>query len=88
MGEVVEGIIGDEDRVGRLAAPAHNSDGRHKMVCPFLDDVEWGGVSCSVTYDTPCHLLYVVYLLLAGWDTVFTFRGRWGNGRNGFADCP
>jgi len=74
--------------VGRLATPAHDSDSRHKVVCPFFDDVEWGGVCCSVAYDTLCHSLYVAYLLLAGWDAMFAFRGRWGNGRDGLADCP
>jgi len=74
--------------MGRLAAPAYDSDGGHEMVCPSLDDVKWGRVSCSVMYDTLCHLLYVAYLLLAGWDTVFAFRGRWGNGGNGFTDRP
>jgi len=74
--------------VGRLAAPAHDSDGGHKVVCPLFDDVKWGGVCCVVTYDTSCHSLHVLYLLLARWDMVFALRGRWGNGGNGFMNCP
>jgi len=35
--------------MGRLAAPTHDLDSRHKVVCPFFDDVKWGGVSRSVT---------------------------------------
>jgi len=73
--------------VGRLTAPAHDSDGGQKVVCPLFDDVEWGGVSCSVTYDTSCQSLYIPYLLLARWDMVFALRGRWGNGGDGFVDC-
>ena len=68
--------------MSRLAAPAHDSDSRHKVVGPLFDDIKWGGVSCSVTYDAPCHSLHVAYLLLAGWDMVFAFGGRWGNGGN------
>jgi len=74
--------------VGWLAAPAHDSDSGHKVVCPLLDDVKWGGVSCSVSYDTSCHSLHVSYLFLAGWDAVFAIRGRWGNGGDGLADGP
>jgi len=74
--------------VGRLATLAHDSDGGHKVVCPLFDDVKWGGVSCLVTYDTPCHSLYVLYLFLARWDMVFALRGRWGNGEDRFVDCP
>jgi len=51
--------------VDRLTAPAHDSDGGHEVVCPFFDNIEWGGVSCSITYDASCHLLYITYLLLA-----------------------
>jgi len=86
--EIIEGIVRDEDGMGRLAAPAHNSNGGHKVICPFFDDVEWGGVSCSIPYDASCHSLHVSYLLLAGRNAVFTVRGRWGNGRNRFAYCP
>ena len=74
--------------MGRLAAPTHDSDGRHEMVSPFFDDIKWDGVSCLVTYDTLCQFLHGPYLFLARWDTVFTFRGRWGDGGNGFTDCP
>jgi len=73
--------------MGRLAAPAHDSNGRHKVVCPLLDDVKWGRVSCSIFYDTSCHSLHVSYLFLTGWDAVFAIRGRWGDGRDRFADC-
>jgi len=68
--------------MGGLAAPAHDSNGGHKVVCPFLDDVKWGGVSCSVMYDALCHSLHVSYLFLAGWDAVFALRGRWGDGED------
>ena len=40
--------------MGRLAAPAHDSDGGHEMVSPLFDDIKRGGVGCSVTYDTSC----------------------------------
>jgi len=74
--------------VGRLTAPAHDSDGGHEMVSPFFDDIKWGGVGCSVTYDTSCQSLYVAYFLLARWDAVFAIRSGWGNGGDGFMDCP
>jgi len=74
--------------VGRLAAPAYDSDGGHEVVCPLLDDVKWSGVSCLISYDTLCHSLYVSYLLLAGWDAVFTIRGRWGDGQDRLAYSP
>jgi len=63
--EVVEGIVRDEDRVSGLTTPAHDSDGGHKVVGPLFDDIKWGVVSCSVSYDTSCHSLHVSYLLLA-----------------------
>ena len=84
--EVIEGVVRDEDRVSRLATPAHNSDSGHKVVSPLFDDIKWGGVSCLVSYDTLCQLLHITYLLLAGWDAVFAFRSRWGNRGNGFED--
>jgi len=71
-----------------LATPAHDSDGRHKVVSPLLDDVKWGRVSCLIPYDTSCHFLYVMYFFLAGWDMVFFLRSGWGNGGYGLADCP
>ena len=86
--EVVEGVVRDEDRVGRLTAPAHDSDGGHEMICPFLDDVKRGRMSCSILYDTLCHSLHVLYLLLARWDAVFAIRGRWGDGQDRLAYCP
>ena len=86
--EVVEGIVRDEDRVSRLTTPAHDSDGRNKVVSPLFDDIKWGGVSCSVSYDTSCHSLHILYLLLARWDVVFALGSRWGNRGNGFTDFP
>jgi len=74
--------------MGRLTAPAHDSDGGHEVVCPLLDNIKWGGVSCSVSYDTPCHSLHVSYLFLAGWDAMFAIGGRWGNGGDRLADGP
>jgi len=71
-----------------LAAPAHDSDSGHKVVCPFFDNIEWDGVGCSVAYDALCQLLYVAYLFLARWDAVFALRSGWGNGGDGFADRP
>jgi len=62
--------------VGGLAAPTHDSNGGHEMVSPFFDDIKWGRVGCSVTYDAPCQSLYVMYFLLTGWDAMFTIRGR------------
>jgi len=86
--EVVEGIVGDEDRVGRLAAPAHDSNSRHEMVCPLFDDVKGCMVSCSIPYDTSCHSLHVLYLFLAGRDAVFAIRGRWRDGQDRLTYCP
>jgi len=86
--EVIEGIIRDEDRVRRLTAPAHDSDGRHKVVSPLFNDIKWGGVSCSVLYDTSCHSLHALYLLLARWDAVFALGSGWGNRGNRFTDFP
>ena len=86
MREVVKGIVRDEDRMSRLTTPAHDSDGRHKVVGPLFYDIKWGGVSCLVSYNTLCHSLHVSYLLLARWDVVFAFGSGWGDRGNGFAD--
>ena len=45
MGEVV----GNEDGMCWLTAPAYDPDGRHEVVSPLFDNIEWGGVSCAVT---------------------------------------
>jgi len=88
MREVVEGVVGDENGMCGLAAPAHDSHGGHEVVSPFFDNIKWGGVGCSVTYDTSCHSLYVAHFLLAGQDAVFAIRSGWGNRGNGFMDRP
>ena len=72
--------------MSRLSTPAHDSDGRHKVVGPLFDDIEWGGVSCSVAYDASCQSLHVSYLFLARWDAVFALRSGWGNRGDGFVD--
>jgi len=58
------------------------------MVSPFFDDIKWGRVGCSVTYDASCQSLYITYFLLTGWDAVFAIRGGWGNRGDGLADRP
>ena len=58
------------------------------MVSPLFDDIKWGGVCCSIAYVASCHFLYITYFLLAGRDAVFALRSGWGNGGNGFANCP
>jgi len=73
--------------MGGLAAPAHDPDGRHKVVRPLFDDAVMSGMSCPIPYDTSCHSLHVSYLLLAGRDAMFAIRGRWGNGRDRLSDC-
>ena len=88
MQEVIEGVVRDKDGMCGLAAPAHDSNGGHEMVSPFFDNIKWGGVGCSVAYNALCHPLYVTYFFLAGRDAVFALRSRWGNGGNGFVNCP
>ena len=74
--------------MGRLAAPAHDSNGRHEVICPLLDDVKGDRVSCSILYNASCHPLHVSYLFLAGRDAVFAIRGRWRNGQDRLAYRP
>ena len=49
VGKVVEGFISDEDGEGWFTTTAHDPDGCHEVVSPFLDDIKHNGVSLSIT---------------------------------------
>ena len=46
---MVEGIISDGDRICWFTTAAHDLDGTHEVVSPVFDNIEWNGVSCTVT---------------------------------------